>query len=54
MRPMVPVILVIIILLCSLIGKKYNLGKRFPKSEIVLNIALVIVVLVALYTIFFS
>lgn len=51
LKAIVPVILVIILLLCSRIGKKYNLRDRFPKSKIVINIVLVIVALIALFTV---
>lgn len=40
--------------ICLLIGKKYNLGQVFPKLYFLINIALVIVVLIALSIFFFG
>ncbi|MBU3182883.1 S8 family peptidase [Clostridium psychrophilum] len=54
MNVIVSITLVIVVLLCSLIGRMYNFGEKFPKVKIVLNISLVIVVLIALFTIFFD
>jgi len=53
LKPIVALIPVAIII-ALFVGKKYNLREKFPKANIVINIALGIAVLVVLLTIYFN